>query len=111
MTALPTTVPLEENGRSVWPFLLRAESAAITSSAKYNDEGVAIRVLGFLLLDLWNHQGTSLGTTPYKLMLREVKSSLVTEHPIGGQEEQDEHNRKLYELGYIYRNNLFRVCM
>ncbi|KAJ7054442.1 hypothetical protein C8F01DRAFT_1221382 [Mycena amicta] len=91
---------------SLWPSLLSAESAAlsnpITGAAKYNDPLIGVRVLGFLLQDLWQHHADVFGLIPYNRLCREIE--LCLSNP-GAQAQ----NTKIYELGLFYRNHLMRV--
>ena len=57
MSALPKEVNLDPHGVSAWNLLLAAEDAALkkdTRPAKYRDDLVGVRVLGFFLLDFTN---------------------------------------------------------
>ncbi|KAJ6612984.1 hypothetical protein B0H10DRAFT_2165419 [Mycena sp. CBHHK59/15] len=117
MSVLPTaqTVRLDHNGSSLWPYLLSAERAALanprTGGPKYNDPLIGVRVLGFLLQDLWQHNSHSFGLIPYHRLCVEILSSLSIPGTIVGSEgEAQARNAKIYKLGLFHRNHLMRVC-
>ncbi|KAL0952303.1 hypothetical protein HGRIS_006591 [Hohenbuehelia grisea] len=111
---LPEQCELDPDGRSAWHFILQAQSWAeencTAKTAKHNDRLINIRVLGFLLKDLWDHheQHTHF-VTGYNSLLREVERSLTTESPIGTKEEFSNQCENLCMLGCWYRVHLFRV--
>jgi hypothetical protein len=109
MSALPKVVNLDPDGVSAWNLLLAAEEAALKQGpkpAKYLDKLVAVRVLGFFLLDFYKHCNVyPTGLIPYKRLLREVISCYAAaatgdEAPI----------QAVFNLGLSYRNHLLRVC-
>ena len=65
MSALPKEVNLDPNGVSAWNMLLAAEEAALKmdtgTSAKYRNELVGVRILGFFLLDFYKHSYHQIG--------------------------------------------------
>jgi hypothetical protein len=118
MSSLPSLadVKLDHDGQSLWPNILSAEQAALKVAptkpgAKYNDPLIGIRVLGFLLQDLWQHSEHSFGLIPYKEVTKHIASCLsIPGHTVGGEEEAEAQHRKLQALGLYYRNHLVRVC-
>ncbi|KAJ7825913.1 hypothetical protein B0H14DRAFT_3725706 [Mycena olivaceomarginata] len=95
-------VNFDHDGKSLWPNILSAEEAALKVAptkrgAKYNDRLIGIRVLGFFLLDLWQHSQHSFGLIPYKQVIKQIASCLS----IPG--------CTLQTLGLYYRNHLIRV--
>ncbi|KAJ7084830.1 hypothetical protein B0H15DRAFT_923519 [Mycena belliarum] len=109
------TVHLDHNGASLWQYLLSAEQAALenapaSAGPKYNDPLIGVRVLGFLLQDLWQHQSHSFGLIPYHRLCVEIASCLSPHRVIvGSKGEAQAQNAKIYELGLLYRNHLMRV--
>ncbi|KAF5310131.1 hypothetical protein D9619_010377 [Psilocybe cf. subviscida] len=94
------------NGNQIWALLLEAEQEALTKSVtdqpQYDDSLIAIRVLGFLLKDLWtNARKWNLGDTAYSKMVEEINTI-----DMGRKDKQFD---ALVELGLIYRNRLFQV--
>ncbi|KAJ7024205.1 hypothetical protein C8F04DRAFT_1192625 [Mycena alexandri] len=111
MSALPhfPGASLDHGGQGLWPTILSAEQAAldVSPAAKTNpkhlytsDRLIGIRVLGFLLLDLYEHRQLSFGAVPYNALIREITSCLS---PLGSKGE------KLQNLGLQYRNRILRV--
>ncbi|KAH7903257.1 hypothetical protein BJ138DRAFT_1195513, partial [Hygrophoropsis aurantiaca] len=76
--ALPPLSKLRFNahGISVWKMLLDAEASALDNSsnapAKYNDPLIGVRVLGFLLKDVWDHPHPGFGSVPYQRLVHEI---------------------------------------
>ena len=107
MSALPKEVNLDPHGVSAWNLLLDAEDAALlktnTRPAKYRDELVGVRVLGFFLLDFYEH--SQIGLIPYKRMVREVLSCFSVSVT-----DNEAIFKAVFELGLSYRNHLMRVC-
>lgn len=76
---------------------------SIPDLAQYNDALIAIRVLGFLLEDLWtNARKWNLGDTANSKMVEEI--NIIRMKP------KDNQFDVLVALGLIYRNRLFQVC-
>ncbi|KAG5717320.1 hypothetical protein E4T56_gene9014 [Termitomyces sp. T112] len=76
--------------------------------AKYSDSILGIRVLGYLLKDLWEHRNGRLGFGPYHHLGKKIASCLRSNET--SSEPLDEHRyEKLVELGLLYRNHLIRV--
>ena len=103
MTALPlpvlSAIPLDSRGLSIWPALTEAERLAQSQATKYNDTLIATRLLGFLLLDLWEHQDVNpFGLVPYSHILTEIESCA------------DNGVDAIYALGLTYRNSFMRLC-
>ncbi|KAJ7257588.1 hypothetical protein B0H12DRAFT_471613 [Mycena haematopus] len=117
MSRLPslTNVKVDNDGKSLWPNILSAELVAVKAvatkpGAKYHDPLIGIRVLGFLLQDLWQHSQHSFGIIPYKELIKEIASSLsIPGHPVGSEEEAEAQHAKLQALGLSYHNHLIRV--
>ncbi|KAJ7019353.1 hypothetical protein C8F04DRAFT_1147936 [Mycena alexandri] len=117
MSKLPglSRVTLDHEGQSLWPKILSAEQAALQVApakpgAKYKDPLIGIRVLGFLLLDLYEHRQHSFGAIPYKELLKEIASCLsIAGRAVGSKAEADAQHGKLQDLGLHYRNHLIRV--
>ncbi|EDR00729.1 uncharacterized protein LACBIDRAFT_295751 [Laccaria bicolor S238N-H82] len=117
MSSLPSLkdVKLDHEGLSIWPYILEAERAVLKvaptkSGAKYNDPLIGIRILGFLIQDLWLHDKHSFGITPYKNLIKQVKSSLsLLGYTVGSKEESQAQSLRLQETGLYYRNHLIRV--
>jgi hypothetical protein len=111
MTALPSLAICgiqDEQGLSVWRFLLQAEKTALEDTsrnqAKYTDPLIAIRLLGLLVKDFWEHARDGyLGSAPYHRVVLKIRSCLAN------LEDKAVH-KALVELGIMYRNHLFRVC-
>ena len=118
MSDLPSTnkVGLDHEGQSVWPWILEAEEAAKrdaprTPCPKYNDKLIGVRVLGFLLQDMWQHQRHSFGLIPYKTLINQITPCLsIAGVVFGSKEEAEERHAKLQNLGLYCRNHLMRVC-
>lgn len=118
MSSLPSSddVKVDHDGKSLWPNILSAERAALKVAptkpgAKYNDPLIGIRVLGFLLQDLWEHSQHSFGLIPYKEFIEQIASCLsIPGHTVGSEEEAEAQHEKLQALGLHYRNHLIRVC-
>ena len=108
MSALPklNEVNLDPDGMSVWHQLLAAEDAALKKEirpAKYRDDLVGVRVLGFFILDFYKHP--RIGLTPYHRLVREVASCFRK-----SVKDDEAVFKAIFELGLRYRNNLLRVC-
>jgi hypothetical protein len=117
MSKLPSLakVTLDHEGSSLWPLILSAEKSALlnaptTAGAKYNDNLIGVRVLGFMLQDLWQHSQHSFGLIPYKRLLKEITSCSSPTHIVGSQEDTDAQHDAIYKLGLFHRNHLIRVC-
>jgi hypothetical protein len=131
---LPSTEEFGLNdpeGLSIWRFILETEAAAkegpAAKASKYQNSLVGIRVLGFLLKDLFVHQGAPLGSKPYLRLRQEASSCLSTrpavgerrtqadqntaQYPVGSLEEMSQIQQNLIKLGLLYRNYVFRVCV
>ena len=98
----------DETGLSAWNVLLLAEETALKESsrtkAKYNDPLIGIRLLGFFLMDFWDHARDGyLGSAPYARMVKEIISCNM------GPGDNATYDA-LVELGLRYRNYLLRVC-
>ncbi|KAJ7066908.1 hypothetical protein B0H15DRAFT_947151 [Mycena belliarum] len=115
MSRLPSLadVQVDHNGRRIWPNLLSAERAALTmgpTNTKYNDPLIGIRVLGFLVQDLWQHSQNTLGLIPYVELIKQITSSLsISGQIVGSEEEAEAQHMRLQTLGLSFRNNLIRV--
>ena len=109
MSALPKEVNLEPHGASAWNLLLAAEEAALktdTRPAKYRDELVGVRVLGFFLLDFYKHSNYHrIGLIPYKRLVWEVLSCFKVSVT-----DNEAVFKAVFKLGLSYRNHLMRVC-
>ena len=109
MPPLPKDVHLDPHGVSAWNLLLAAEDAALkkdTRPAKYLDELVGVRVLGFFLLDFYKHSNVhQFGLIPYKRLLREVTSCFAVSVT-----DDEATFKAVFDLGLSYRNHLMRVC-
>lgn len=118
MSSLPSLadVKLDHEGRSIWPYILEAERAALKVAStkpgpKYNDPLIGIRVLGFLLQDLWLHDKHSFNLIPYKNLIKHITLGLsISGHAVGSEEESQARSKKLQDMGLYYRNHLIRVC-
>lgn len=118
MASLPdlATVNFDVAGKSLWIHILKAEQAALEvapnkAGPKYNDRLIGIRVLGFLLQDLWTHNRHSFGLIPYKNLITHIVSCLsIPGIAVGSEEEAEAQHEKLQALGLHYRNHLIRVC-
>ncbi|KAK7048118.1 hypothetical protein R3P38DRAFT_3307066 [Favolaschia claudopus] len=96
------------------PTILRAEAAtanvAPKPDPKHNNNLIAVRVLGFLLQDFWQHNAHSFGLIPYRRLCQEITSCLrVQDVVVGSEDEAKKQNDKLYNLGLLYRNRMMRV--
>ncbi|KAG8816850.1 hypothetical protein FRC17_000163, partial [Serendipita sp. 399] len=113
MPALPSLndVVLDVEGLRAWSLLLSAENAALndasTSSAKYNDNLVGVRVLGFFLKDFWDHSKSN----PYKRLISGINSCYCVEI-VALKSDADTRtiHAKVFGLGLMYRNSLMRIC-
>jgi hypothetical protein len=109
MTALPKEVNLDPSGVSAWNLLLAAEDAASKKDkrpAKYKDELIGVRVLGFFLLDFYKYSNLNqFGLTPYKRLVQEVISCFR----VSVTDDEAVHEA-VFKLGLSYRNHLMRVC-
>ncbi|KAF7299234.1 hypothetical protein MIND_00872100 [Mycena indigotica] len=89
-----------------WEFILEAEALAKAShrrnEPKSGDRLVATRVVGFFLLDLWTHQQRPCYLTAYSSFYNEITSCRA-------EAQLERAYEKLWELGLLYRNHLFRV--
>ncbi|KAJ6597187.1 hypothetical protein DFH09DRAFT_1023840 [Mycena vulgaris] len=101
------TVDLDEDGCMLWPLIISAEKEALANRlhAKYNDDLIGARVLGFFVLDFWERRHHSLGIVPYKCLILEINCALSTKE----REEPMTQHKIIYELGLFYRNHLMRV--
>ena len=108
-TNAPTRRNVDPHGVSAWNLLLAAEDAALkkdTRPAKYLDQLVGVRVLGFFLLDFYKHSNVhQFGLIPYKRLLREVISCFVVSVT-----DDEATFKAVFDLGLGYRNHLMRVC-
>ncbi|KAJ7840127.1 hypothetical protein B0H13DRAFT_2416453 [Mycena leptocephala] len=78
--------------------------------AKYKDNAIGARLLGFLLQDFRQHQQHSFGLIPYKNLVNAISSCLHIEGiVIGSEEEARAQHEAIYTLGLFYRNHLLRV--
>ncbi|KAJ7166287.1 hypothetical protein C8R43DRAFT_1162659 [Mycena crocata] len=121
MSNLPSLadVQVDHSGKSLWPNILSAERAALKAagsealtkpSPRYNDPLIGVRVLGFLLQDLWQHSQHSFGVIPYKELIKEIASCLsVPGYTVNSEEEAEQQHDELQSLGLHYRNHLIRV--
>ncbi|KAH8082004.1 hypothetical protein BXZ70DRAFT_995927 [Cristinia sonorae] len=113
--ALPkeSEVSFDADGLQTWKLLLAAEQAALTAEqsigSRYHMNLVAIRVLGFFMLDFWSRQFL-LGNKPYCRINSDIQSCLCVDASVGcsGEVVRAQHS-KLYELGQQYRNFLMRL--
>lgn len=112
MPSLPKEVPFDTDGHKAWNLLLSAEEAAIRETpTKYQDHLIAVRVLGFFMVDFYDYSAThGLFMTPFKRLLSEVESCFGAP-VIGGESQFDAaQHAKVFELGLSYRNHLMRAC-
>ncbi|KAH8804095.1 hypothetical protein DL96DRAFT_1474827 [Flagelloscypha sp. PMI_526] len=110
-TSLPplSTVTFDERGLKLWPFLLSAEKAASCSTSTQGNL-VGSRVLGYFLIDFWDHRKLSLGHTPYVRLCDEIASCIgMTSAPIEPDEETRILHDNLWQLGLMYRNYVMRL--
>ena len=109
MPPLPKDVDLDPHGVSAWNLLLAAEEAALkfdTKPAKYMDELVGVRVLGYFLLDFYKHSNVhQFGLISYKRLLREVILCFAV-----SVNDNEATFKAVFDLGLSYRNHLIRVC-
>ncbi|KAG8819636.1 hypothetical protein FRC17_010369 [Serendipita sp. 399] len=113
MPALPSLndVVLDDEGLRAWNLLPSAENAALndasTSSAKYNDNLVGVRVLGFFLKDFWDHSKSN----PYKRLISGINSCYCVENvALKSDADTQTIHAKTFSLSLMYRNSLMRVC-
>ncbi|KAG6838899.1 hypothetical protein C0991_007461 [Blastosporella zonata] len=103
---LPKNPTLEERGISLWIKILEAEKHAENQpkgTASDQNTLIGIRVLGYLLLDLYAHvTDVSLGSLPYIRVRTEALFCL-------SKETDEVVYRALQTLGLTYRNYLLRV--
>ncbi|KAJ6597186.1 hypothetical protein DFH09DRAFT_113574 [Mycena vulgaris] len=106
MFQLPSlqNLDLDEEGCSLWPLILSAETEAPANRlyAKYNDDLAGARVLGFFVLDFWERRHQSLGIVPYTSLVREINCNPSTKE----REEPGAQHEIIYKLGLFYRNHL-----
>src|SRR5258708_4595777 len=111
-------IHLDDDGVSVWRRLLEVQDAIVALStagrtAKYNDSIIAVRVLGFFILDFWEHRNTFRhGYTAYLRLILEVGSCWDDEPRRQMTEDEDMayfHN-KVIALGSRMQNNILRTC-
>ncbi|KAJ7194424.1 hypothetical protein GGX14DRAFT_678980 [Mycena pura] len=85
--------------------LLRRKSRSTTRARL-----IGIRVLGFLLQDMWQHQRHSFGLIPYKALIKQITPCLSIDGVVvGSKEEAQARHAKLQNLGLYFRNHLMRV--
>ncbi|KAF5316143.1 hypothetical protein D9619_006632 [Psilocybe cf. subviscida] len=108
MLALPCHAEcyFDAHGNSVWSLLLEAEQEALakwpSDHPQHNSPLVAIRVLGFLLKDVWgNARRWNLGDTAYSYLIKKIN--------VIRRGEKEKWFDDLVELGLVYRNSL--LCM
>ncbi|KAJ7195047.1 hypothetical protein GGX14DRAFT_537304 [Mycena pura] len=78
---------------------VKSSVAPTKPGAKYNYRLIGIRVLGFLVLDLWQHT-----------IIKQISSCLsIPGCIVGSQEEAEAQHEKLQTLGLYYRDQLIRV--
>ncbi|EDR00730.1 uncharacterized protein LACBIDRAFT_313190 [Laccaria bicolor S238N-H82] len=117
MSSLPIVadVKVDHEGRSIWPYILEAERAALNMAPtklgpNYNEPLIGSRVLGFLLQDLWLHDKHSFGLIPYKNLIEHITLALsISGYAVGSKEDCQARIKKLQDMGLYYRNHLFRV--
>ncbi|KII89564.1 hypothetical protein PLICRDRAFT_610912 [Plicaturopsis crispa FD-325 SS-3] len=105
----PSTLTLPHHGHSTWNFLLRAEQRALnqpstSTSAIYNTDLVAVRVLGHLLADFWGHSGQhAFFLSAYEGLVEAIDGCRVVEDELRRQYEY------LLDLGILYRNRIMGI--
>ncbi|KAF9479918.1 hypothetical protein BDN70DRAFT_894535 [Pholiota conissans] len=120
MTFSPSPSPLpstattnfDAEGTRIWHLLLAAEKEALDISpglpAKYNDNLIGIRVLGFFLKDFWDHQDCyPFRLTPYRHLVFVL--NCTTEDDPENSEPFQARMKKVFELGIEYRNHLMSI--
>ena len=111
-----SSVNFDTEGSSVWNLLLNAEREALSSNGSsqlshYNDNLVAVRVLGFFFKDSWDYQHRHpFGLAPYKHLIQELNSCTCAEEVVNGSDEPQTQNAKVFKLGNDYRYHLMRLC-
>ncbi|KAF7337904.1 hypothetical protein MVEN_02013600 [Mycena venus] len=103
-------IALDAPGASAWNLLLSAETAALTlatlPATKYQDNLVAVRLVGWFLKDLWEHDQN----VAYGRFLMQVTScncaAAVPGDPAAGLQQRHD---KIFALGLVLRNHLLRV--
>jgi hypothetical protein len=112
MPALPKNVDLDPDGVSAWNLLLAAEDTALkkdTSPAKYLDEVIGVRILGFFLLDFYTHSNVHrIGLIPYKRILREIISCFDSFEVLATDDEAK--FKAVFDLGLKYHIRLLGIC-
>ena len=112
---LPEYVTLDAAGNSAWHILLTAQAHALAGGESfYNDQLLGVRVLGFLIKDLWDHRsGSSIAAVAYTHLLRKLfacsdtsRSSLV----VGSSNELKLINERVCTMGIQARNCLMSAC-
>jgi hypothetical protein len=116
MSALPSisAVGFDEPDVSAYQLVLRAEAAALQeprSAAKYNNNLIGVRVLGWFLKDTWDHRDT-LTLAPFRQLVLEMNycRSVGSAIRVNSPEETKAEHEKVYSVGLMYRNNLMRAC-
>ncbi|KII89565.1 hypothetical protein PLICRDRAFT_610883 [Plicaturopsis crispa FD-325 SS-3] len=104
--ALPSlhSLGLDPHGQTAWHILLSAEKSALAnqpSRRKYNSDLIGVRVLGWLLKDLWDHsQQLPFCLTAYEGLVGDINRCGV---------EDGERHREIFDVGISYRNALMSV--
>jgi len=103
---------LDADGQSAWRRLLEAEMTALALStntpvARRNDLVVAVRVIGFFILDFkQNNRNISFAKRAHRKLVEQVHSCWGSTSA----GEEDCH-KKVIELGFLLQNHLIRACM
>ncbi|KAJ7744357.1 hypothetical protein B0H16DRAFT_1889651 [Mycena metata] len=101
-------IALDEGGVSAWELLLSCEKAAFAlpkAAARYKDNLIAVRLLGWFLVDLWRNGRA----TAYRHLLREMFSCNEVPANLPEAEQLQQRQEKVFTLGLHYSNHLFRV--
>ena len=114
-SAIPESVVLDAAGNSAWHILLTAQDYAETGGKSfYNDQLLGVRVLGFLLKDLWDHRNAStIASVGYLHLLHEVFACNDTSGSglaVGSSNELRLISERVCTMGIQARNCLMSAC-
>ena len=114
-SALPNHVSLDAAGNSGWHVLLAAQAYARAGGKTfYNDQLLGVRLLGFLIKDLWDHRSTStIAPVAYAHLLRKLFACNDTSGSglvVGSSDELKLISERVCTIGIQARNCLMSAC-
>ncbi|KAJ7463532.1 hypothetical protein B0H11DRAFT_1700536 [Mycena galericulata] len=100
-------IGLDPDGVSAWHLLLSAERAALAlpKPAKYQDKLIAVRLIAWLVKDVYEHRMSA----AYKSLIRQILSCNDVSMALGPAQDLEQRHEKVFRVGIDLRNQLFRV--